>query len=123
MMDKRDMFYYKQSPTLFLCITNKCNLNCDFCYIHDKKDYVEPDLGDLTNAIETVKPGKLVVTGGEPMLYPNKVLGVMNYFEAEFRRQIYLMYVLMVYHLRYYHSMMVKITLSIIDMLMRRLKN
>lgn len=84
--DKRDLFYYRQSPTLFLCITNKCNLNCEFCYIHDKKDYIEPDLGDLIGAIEEVKPGKLVVTGGEPMLYPNKVLGVMNYFEAEFRR-------------------------------------
>ena len=69
--------------TLYLNITNQCNLNCDYCYIHDKKNYekVAP-LGNLINAIDTVQPQQIVITGGEPLLHPKLIQALIRHYES-----------------------------------------
>lgn len=69
--------------TLYLNITNQCNLNCEYCYIHDKKDYEKSaELGNLINAIDTVNPQQVVITGGEPLLYPELIQSLIRYYES-----------------------------------------
>lgn len=83
----RELFRFRNAPTLFLTVTNKCNLNCTDCYskYKDNKDEVA-DLSSMVDAITEIAPGKLVVTGGEPLLYPNRVLGMINYFRTDYRQ-------------------------------------
>lgn len=70
------------NPTLFLEITNKCNLGCSYCYIHNKGKEVEPvQVGDLINAIDVTQPSKVIITGGEPLLYPELIYNLMYYYE------------------------------------------
>ena len=85
-VETRDLFRFQQSPTLFIAITNECNINCKYCYIHNNKPVKKClDIGEMISAIEEVSPGKLVITGGEPLLYPSNIIGVMNYFNAHYR--------------------------------------
>lgn len=80
-------FRYKKAPTLFLCLTNKCNLNCNHCYIHHKTtDNEVAELGDMIDAIDSTAPGKLVITGGEPLLYPREIVSLMNYYKADYKQ-------------------------------------
>ena len=37
MNDVRQILRSNYSPSLYLEMTNDCNLNCKYCYIHDKK--------------------------------------------------------------------------------------
>lgn len=55
---------------LSLHITNKCNLNCDFCYIKNMDRAHELDYDKLINFISIIKPKSVQLTGGEPCLYP-----------------------------------------------------
>ena len=74
--------------TLYLCITNKCNLNCKYCYIHDKdikKDDVA-SLGDLIVAMDKVQPQSVIITGGEPLLYPQTIIDYCRFYEANLRK-------------------------------------
>lgn len=85
-IETRDMFRFPESPTLFVAITNKCNVNCKYCYIHNNQSKKESlDISEIISAIEDISPGKLVITGGEPLLYPSNIIGVMNYFNAHYR--------------------------------------
>lgn len=78
---------YDQFPDLYLEITNKCNINCDYCYIHDKGVEQEPvDIGDLVNAIDSINPSKLYITGGEPLLYPTLIDNLLRYYESTYSR-------------------------------------
>lgn len=78
---------YDQSPDLYLEITNKCNINCDYCYIHDKGIEQESiSVSDLIDAIDKVQPRILYITGGEPLLYPTLIDNLLNYYEATLSR-------------------------------------
>lgn len=69
--------------TLYLCLTDKCNLNCEFCYIHNKpkENKAELELGDLIYAIKASNPQYVVITGGEPLLFPEKIISLQRYFQ------------------------------------------
>ena len=70
------------APNLYLEITNKCNLDCEYCYIKDKgEEKEEVTIGDLIDAIDAVQPGNIIFTGGEPMLYPKLIEKIIEYYE------------------------------------------
>ena len=72
------------SPDLYLVITNKCNLNCGYCYIHNRKQEEEsPSLGDLITAIDKVNPGKVIITGGEPMMNAKLINTLLSYYDID----------------------------------------
>jgi MoaA/NifB/PqqE/SkfB family radical SAM enzyme len=62
----------KAPKTLYLHVTSRCNLSCRYCYLSGS--YSEPPLEDwlalLQQAAEN-PPDKIVITGGEPLLYPH----------------------------------------------------
>lgn len=55
---------------LVIHLTNKCNLNCDFCYIKNSDRTQELDYDKLIKFIDVIKPKSVQLTGGEPCLYP-----------------------------------------------------
>jgi len=55
--------------SLSLHLTNKCNLNCDFCYLRNMDRTHELDYSKLRNFISVIKPKSVQLTGGEPCLY------------------------------------------------------
>jgi MoaA/NifB/PqqE/SkfB family radical SAM enzyme len=69
-------------------ITNKCNLNCDFCFM--KKHTIEnpmtaEDWINLTDQIPDY--AKVTITGGEPFLFP-KFKEVFSYIASRFNCSI-----------------------------------
>lgn len=83
----RELFRYKVSPTLFIMITNDCNNNCPQCYSQYRKCNTHCiDLGDMIDAVDRLSPGKVVLTGGEPLLYPERIISFMYYYNADYRK-------------------------------------
>jgi len=58
--------------TVFLHVTKACNLNCSYCYFSARKPLPDEmstnDFNRLWPEMVAVRPGKLVLTGGEPLL-------------------------------------------------------
>ena len=69
-----------------ITITRNCNLRCDFCYAK-KTGYIENDLIEYDNTRKIVdfcsdaKVNFIVLTGGEPTLYPN-IMEVIKYIKS-----------------------------------------
>lgn len=83
----RELFRYKVSPTLFIMITNDCNNNCPQCYSKYRNCNMHcVDLGDMIDAVDKLSPGKVVLTGGEPLLYPERIISFVNYYNADYRK-------------------------------------
>lgn len=87
MNDVRQILRSNYSPSLYLEMTNDCNLNCKYCYIHDKKFNSKVlSVGDIVSAINYIYPSKIIITGGEPLLYPKEIAEFILYLEAGERR-------------------------------------
>lgn len=56
--------------SLVVHLTNKCNLDCEFCYIRNRDRTHELDYDKLINFILDVRPKSIELTGGEPCVYP-----------------------------------------------------
>ena len=68
-------------------LTHKCNLRCCYCYymdsLNDSKSH-ELSADEIVDFLKTVKPliskrATLTVLGGEPLLYPDKLLEVCRF--------------------------------------------
>jgi radical SAM protein with 4Fe4S-binding SPASM domain len=69
-----------------LQLTRRCNLNCRYCYCdpHAHQPDSPLDLSALTTFIDTVKThgvDKVVLTGGEPLLYTN-IRGLLSHLAS-----------------------------------------
>lgn len=77
-----------------LSLTNKCNLNCDFCAQDScNKTNDEASLVEIKNYIDNIlklKPLRITLTGGEPMIRKD-FLEILNYLSNNFDGKIELM--------------------------------
>lgn len=74
---------------LELKITDKCNLNCDYCYYHDGKSHEDMSFHDILKIIEYFKdfvipqdtPAyDITFFGGEPLLKKDLILEVVDHY-------------------------------------------
>lgn len=79
---------YSSFISLFIEITNNCNLNCHECYTKYKnyQNKKAISLSDIINAIDTVVPSKVIYTGGEPLLYPELISHSINFYNAHYKQ-------------------------------------
>jgi len=77
-------YIVKSKPTLrlFIKFTDDCNANCKFCANNLSKDYGKIDLKKLEYVIRYLSENNILhgisITGGEPMLYPQKLNDLVN---------------------------------------------
>ncbi len=80
--DKNKPRKSKPSFRLSIKLTDSCNSSCLFCANKNTKDFGELDFDKIEKVVrELNKTGYLIgvsITGGEPMLYPDKVNKLIN---------------------------------------------
>jgi len=74
---------------LILKITNKCNLNCIYCYNADKNEIKDMDFKTAKNSIDYILSDdtdklKIQFTGGEPLLNFDLIEKVIKYCNKEY---------------------------------------
>lgn len=62
--------------TMYLRVTDECNLRCPFCYISHKQGIMS--IETAMKAIKRHEPEEIIFHGGEPMLYPKFVLDIIQ---------------------------------------------
>lgn len=62
--------------TMYLKITEQCNMHCPFCYIKQKHNIIQ--LNTALNACDKYKPDVVVFHGGEPLLYPDLICQIID---------------------------------------------
>jgi len=68
----------------FLTLTNRCNLNCKYCYqdshpkINTKKELKKGDWIKIINELNKLKVEKISIVGGEPFL-SRELFDILNY--------------------------------------------
>lgn len=62
---------------LTLNITNRCNLNCDFCYVEKGEEILEVE--DIKSIISQKEIDIVTLTGGEPLLHP-EIFDILSLF-------------------------------------------
>lgn len=60
-------------------MTNKCNLNCPFCYCDSNTNSNELSIDQIKKAISIVKPKSISFTGGEPTLRQDDIIELLPY--------------------------------------------
>lgn len=74
-------------PTLYIQLTDECNLHCAYCYNNKRVPMkTNQDIGDIINAIDEVNPGKVIFTGGEPLLCSKMISDIIRYYELGMNR-------------------------------------
>ena len=83
-----DRFFFVNSPKIFndympitLCyhIGYQCNLNCNYCISKNKTDIItSKGLSDYITYIASWKPLRVVISGGEPLIYSDRLLKTLR---------------------------------------------
>lgn len=73
--------FFHSDTTVAVHITNKCNMRCPYCYQQRFGGYDGiMDKERVYDAIKNISPKTILCFGGEPMLYPQMILDIMNDF-------------------------------------------
>lgn len=62
--------------TMYLKITDSCNLRCPFCYVNKNNKIMALD--NAVNVIKRYNPKKIIFHGGEPLLFPALIINIMD---------------------------------------------
>lgn len=81
-----DRFYYQKEAittnkpiTLCYHIGYECNLDCDYCLSKNVASQpITTDLSDFIQYISNWKPLRLVISGGEPLIYMDKLVRILS---------------------------------------------
>lgn len=80
--------HFSKVNTIYFLVTLKCNMECDFCCICASPQNLSDDLGKaelikLINGIAGIDVKKVILTGGEPLLYEN-----IDFLVSELRKRV-----------------------------------
>lgn len=64
--------------TLYIKVTESCNLHCPFCYIKQKPGTI--DMDSIDRAMQELQPNRIIFHGGEPLLYPKIILETIKQY-------------------------------------------
>ena len=65
---------------LMVFTTNRCNLNCDYCFVNSNSCQKELTVDEIKEAINIIKPTRVIhLTGGEPFLRFDDIVELANY--------------------------------------------
>lgn len=64
--------------TLYIKITEECNMHCPFCYIKQKPGTIT--LKKVAAFCDKYSPDRIIFHGGEPLLYPEIILDIINQY-------------------------------------------
>jgi len=90
---------YEEMKYLILKITNKCNLNCIYCYNYkenyenkNNKNNKDMDFKTAKNSIDNILTDggellKIQFTGGEPLLNFNLIEKIINYCNKNYKNK------------------------------------
>jgi len=78
---------------VYVHVTNACNLGCDYCSAAaggapTTAELTGDELGGLWPEVVALAPGKLVITGGEPLARPDVVDLLESYRRADCERRV-----------------------------------
>ncbi len=60
--------------------TNRCNLNCDYCFVNSNTYNKELSIEEIKEAINIIKPTRVIhLTGGEPFLRYDDIVELAHY--------------------------------------------
>ena len=62
--------YYKQASFLYLMLNHRCNNDCRFCYLGNKKKTANRPFPEIKKIIEEAPEKKITLFGGEPTINP-----------------------------------------------------
>ena len=68
-----------QVRDLAIEVTNKCNLNCDFCYANSNTKNEQLSIEKMKRAMDIVKPTGIAFTGGEPLIRHDDIVEMLPY--------------------------------------------
>ena len=60
-------------------ITNRCNLNCDYCFANSNSTKQELSVNEIKKAIDAINPRRIAFSGGEPLLRQDDVVSLLPY--------------------------------------------
>lgn len=73
-------------PFAALQLTKKCNLHCNFCFRRENfKEATKEQLEKVIEKIICLKPEKIVLSGGEPILLPHIKQVLMQFKQGEIK--------------------------------------
>ena len=67
--------------TMYLKITENCNLSCPFCYVKQKQNVISFETA--VSAIEAYQPKEVIFHGGAPLLHPKRTLEIIDRFPSQ----------------------------------------
>lgn len=81
--------------TVYLFVTNKCNLACEFCSMRsNKKEQIitsnltlESLVNNIMPAINEIRPRRIIISGGEPFTH-SEILDLIDYISSNAEAQI-----------------------------------
>lgn len=75
--------------TLRLLVTENCNRNCDGCY---NKQFDIPNLPEVSSLEELSQYDEIILTGGEPMLYPVATIALVSKIKVTYPKKTVYVY-------------------------------
>jgi MoaA/NifB/PqqE/SkfB family radical SAM enzyme len=78
--------------TVYVHVTNACNLACTYCSlaagVASETELAGPELAALWRGVLALAPGKVVITGGEPLARPDLIELLESYRRADSARRV-----------------------------------
>ena len=62
--------------SLYIKVTENCNMKCPFCYVNQKQNIV--DVQSIVDIINKLQPNEIIFHGGEPLLYHDHILKIIS---------------------------------------------
>lgn len=66
---------------VFISFTTKCNLRCKHCYSNSSMKGNTINISQLLRILKKIKPLRLVISGGEPLIEFNKLVNFLEHYK------------------------------------------